>query len=360
MEAFNRIEAEMKVWRNREERFEKLFPDTLQTNRAFLAEKLNYLQRTQIKFGRANSEDERLALKILRQERKQLERVLYPKFINRALRGILRTMILLRDNNRQQQRAVSDNRALMAEVSRIGFGTISQVLQQKIAQGARNFAIPYSQYVNGKEIMDFKIDVAGNGPDGYKIQGIHAVLKQGGKSEAKNCHFNFEQSVAFDAKQAYNLLKGRAVQTELLNPDGKKETVWRQLDFNDKDATGNYRMKDFPLTYGYSLENALLKLPLMDNNQLSLKEDILKALKNGDLVEIKLKHEGKGKQFFLEADPRQKSLGVYNAEMKKVNLSMFDAKSSKVQANTINLTKVKKLDIVPAIQIRRSRSRGIN
>lgn len=360
MEPFNRVETEMKVWRNREERFEKLFPGTLQHNRAFLAEKLNYLHRIQIKFGQANSEDERLALKILRQERRQLERVLYPRFITRALRGIFRRVILVMDNSRQQQRAVSSNKAIMAELDRIGLGTISPVSQQKIAQGVRNFSIPYSQYVNGKESMDFKIEVAGNGPDGYKLQGIHAVLKQGGRSEARNCHFNFEQSTAFDAKQAYNLLKGRAVQTDLVNADGKKETVWRQLDFNDKDATGNYRIKDFSLSYGYSLESALQKLPLMDNNQLSLREDILKALKNGDLVEVKLKHEGKGKQFFLEADPNQKSLGVYNAEMKKLNLSVFDAKPSKVQANTINLTKVKKLDIVPAKQLRRSRSRGIN
>lgn len=130
MEPFNRIETEMKVWRNREERFEKLFPGTLQHNRAFLAEKLKYLHGVQIKFGRANSDDERLALKILRLQRKQLERQLYPGFINRTLRGISRTLILVRNNNRELQRNTVNRKAIIAEVSKMGFGAVSNVLQQ--------------------------------------------------------------------------------------------------------------------------------------------------------------------------------------------------------------------------------------
>lgn len=208
--------------------------------------------------------------------------------------------------------------------------------------------------------MDFKIDIAGSANEGYKIQGVHAALKQDGKNETRHCHFNLEQSVAFNIQQAYNLLKGRAVQAEFWTPDGKKENVWRQLDLNDRDPAGNYRIKDFSAAYGYNLENQLLQLPLIYNNPLLLKEDILMALKNGDLVEVKLKYEGKRQQFFLESDPKQKSLGVYNAEMKKINLSSFDSKQTKVKAPETRLTKIKKLEIIPPKQIRLSRSRGIS
>ena len=359
MEPFNRVEAEMKAWHSREERFEKLFPGTLQNNTAFLFEKLDYLHRTQVKFGGTASDDESLALKILREERKQLERLLYPGIISRTLRGLLRAFVLIRANNRQVQQSISSSKRLIDEIGRIGLGAVFPTLQQRLVRGDKDFSILHSHYVNGKERMDFKLDVVAHGAD-YKIQGIHAVLHQDGKSETRKFHFNEEQLVKFNAVQAYNLLKGRAVQTGFITSDGRSEQVWRQLDFNDRDAVGNYRIKEFPASFAYNIENELQQLHFRGSQIKSLKADVLSALKNGDLVKVMLMHEGKERQFFLEAKPQQKTFGLYDSEMKKLSLSVFDAKPAKVQANSIKLNKIKKLDIVPSRQLSRSRSRGIN
>ena len=53
-----------------------------------------------------------------------------------------------------------------------------------------------------------------------------------------------------------------------------------QLDFNDRDAFGNYKIKEFHAGYGYDLKSILQQLPiqeLMNNSEIEKLENTLKA-----------------------------------------------------------------------------------
>ena len=81
------------------------------------------------------------------------------------------------------------------------------------------------------------------------------------------------------AQQACNLLRGRCVE---------HEDNWLALDFNDKDAAGNFRTKLYPPAYGFDLENALKQLPGSDQISFIEIRDIMQNLKNGDRQFIEL------------------------------------------------------------------------
>lgn len=64
----NRVKNALKDWQLKEERFGKLFSDILK-NKPFLREKLKHLDAVQAKFAKITGDEERLALRILRQQR---------------------------------------------------------------------------------------------------------------------------------------------------------------------------------------------------------------------------------------------------------------------------------------------------
>ena len=51
-------------------------------------------------------------------------------------------------------------------------------------------------------------------------------------------------------KETYNLLNGRAVNTDLINKAGEKYNAWIQLDLEKKNEQGNYETKQFHQNYG--------------------------------------------------------------------------------------------------------------
>src|SRR5450755_3118243 len=60
-------------------------------------------------------------------------------------------------------------------------------------------------------------------------------------------------------KETYNLLSGRSIYTDLKNKQGEKYYAWIKLDFLEKEASGNYKMKQYHEGYKYDLVDTLQK-----------------------------------------------------------------------------------------------------
>lgn len=115
--------------------------------------------------------------------------------------------------------------------------------------------------------------------------------------------FDLKDTNSVTALQAGNLLAGRSVQ---------REGVWQQLDFNDKDATGNLKMKQFHQGYGFDLNDALQKLNLKDFKNGTVREQLLERLANGEKVDAVIKMNGKEHKIDIEANPQFKAVTIYD------------------------------------------------
>lgn len=123
------------------------------------------------------------------------------------------------------------------------------------------------------------------------------------------------------AGQAYNLLAGRAIQNIHVSTEGLSQNVWMQLDFNDKDAAGNYKIKEFHVNYGYDLKQVLQQFPIKELKSQEATEKLMHALLNGDKRVISILKDGKEQKFSIEANPQFKSVNIYDENLKKVSIA---------------------------------------
>jgi len=97
--------------------------------------------------------------------------------------------------------------------------------------------------------------------------------------------------------------------------------AYMQLDFNDKDAQGNFRMREFSSGYGYNLEKVLQQLPLKELLDKGLTVKLHEALKNGDRLAVSFVKNGHEQRYYIEANPQFKSVNIYDEHSRKVTLN---------------------------------------
>ena len=296
MESYNRVGADWERWQEEERKLEKLVPGTLQRNRPFLKEKLALFNELEAKYSQTLTSQERRTLIALKTEREKLVRTLYPNPMLRLLFKLF-TPYQKQQASRQFQRVALDNeQRITATLARTGFGEANSQAMLLMKQGRESFSIPVSSYIGEREKVDYTLSFVKNQYDQYELDHYKTSYTNGTEKRVHN--FYPDQNVS--ASQAYHLMAGRALIND--NPEIPWKTEqWVQLDFNDKDAVGNYRIKILNKDESYNLEGLL--------SMAGVKGDLLRIsqnLKNGEQVEVTLK----GSKYLLEANPHHKTLNV--------------------------------------------------
>lgn len=309
----NKVEIELNQWRSREERFSKLFSFNLSSNRALLKEKLDYYDRIAARYKGTQDLDERFALRVLRQERSRIEKQLYPNLLIRLLRRLLiaplKEQIIIRQDNRKTEQ---NSQALHQQVQRTGFSDLSAKIDEQIRQGQQQFSIPVSYYLNDKERIDHQLSFVKDQSGQYHFEGYKTALYNEAKpDEKRQQYFSMRREYNINTTEAYNLLSGRCIQNG---------GTWLQLDLNDKDQYGNFRIKQFHSDYGYDLDKVLQQLPLKELMKPAEIEKLNGALKNGQKVSVSFVKDGNEQRFYIEANPQFKSVNIYDEHSRKITL----------------------------------------
>jgi hypothetical protein len=342
-EEINRVSADLLLWRNREERFEKLFPGTLQTNLPFLKEKLDFLDNIRAGYGKTANDIERMTLHILNQDRQRLVRIVYPTFLERLIRFITLPFKMQKQEQISREQKSTNLQSLRESVIKLGFGQTGDLLQQQVNRGSNSFSIPVSYYLNEHERMNFDLSFTKDHSGQYLLESYKATLAATQDSVVeRQQNFQCISGNTPTAEQAYNLLAGRSIQMNALDAQGNRQISWRQLDFNDKDSSGNFRIKEFPQGYGFDLIQSIQ--PLLPYSKLSPNgiETLTVSLAAGNKPEIVLHKDNLILKVFIEANPHFKRLNIYNEKGEKVSLSSLsdsESSSKKIQSKTISLSK---------------------
>ncbi|TVP52479.1 MAG: hypothetical protein EA341_03225 [Mongoliibacter sp.] len=119
-------------------------------------------------------------------------------------------------------------------------------------------------------------------------------------------------------KEAFNLLEGRAVQKSLLNAEKEPYKAWLQLDLGQKEPNGNFKLDQYHENYGYDVKKVLESLPIKEAFDPSKADWLLKAVQKGNQYPVTMQKDGKEETMYVEANPKFKSLNVYDAQMRTV------------------------------------------
>ncbi len=309
----SRLEIETAHWQAKEARLRKLFGSSPSVENSILREKLRWHENILVKYKNTSYLEERSMLYLIRNERLNLIKQLYPGRLSQILYRIATSAVLNKLRNRMQTGAeVKNKKAVMDQLFSAGFKDAAVKTERYMALGHAAFTVPLSYYVNEKERMDFSLHFKKEESGRYQFEGFKAGLHDLSKTaQNRNHYFSADEPGIFSSKKAYEMLSGRAVMAA---------GFWKQFDFNDKDAAGSYRIKQFPEAYGYDIEKALTVLPLTADSRTQIFR-VINALKDGSRESVSVEKDGVVQKLVIEADPQHKFLNMYDQGLKKITLT---------------------------------------
>lgn len=295
--------------KERDQRHQKLFSPVVLNSREFLKEKLNDYERLQARFLKSPNPKDQQALQKLRIERRALEKEIYPNLIIRLLRRGIVGLLLRKEAVKAEQKAVENQSAVVSSLQKVGLGNYSEQVINKLGHSGKEFSTFIAWQVSEKERLDlvpqFKRDLSGD----FQMAGFQASII-GGNSKRHTVFI--EAASGITADQAMQLLSGRAVH--------KSGEGWQVLDFNDKDESGNYRIRHVPDRL-FDAGVALKTLPLKNGMAGEEIRQLLSGLEDGQRISVGLDIKGKDFPASIEADPKRNAISIYSKDNERVSVA---------------------------------------
>lgn len=183
--------------------------------------------------------------------------------------------------------------------------------------------------------------------DFYFLNNYEVGLRKQGDPWPRLQLFDPERHHRVTALEAYNLLSGRSVYKEIfrekegntLNSEtGKpdKTGIWMKLDLDITGAYDYHPVQRFYPEYGYKLEESLNKYPFVGLDDDGEKEAVLKDLKKGNLLEMKLAINGRIDPVFVAANPQMKTIDIFDKQMTELRSEDIFSANEKHQSQVTN------------------------
>lgn len=311
----DRIEKELKQDIENEERMKQLFSPDILGSRSYLLNRLHRLEAIYARYKYTTRVDEQITLQLLLVKKKGLERLLYPGFVSRALRSFwgrfqedkIAKSIIIADTQTEMR--------LHDAVKTMGFTIDSKAIHKQLANTSDQFQITISYYMNSTDRMDYRLKFEKDESGSFQFEKFEAALTDEKSGNSRKQTFSVTED-NITAIKAYNLLAGRTVHQEVIDNNSDIVRSWIKLDFNDKDAEGNHKVKRFLTDYGFDLEKSLANLNLKDLS-LTEREQLILALKNGERKEVSINASGGEKRIIIEVNAQTRPFDFFDTENNK-------------------------------------------
>lgn len=133
-----------------------------------------------------------------------------------------------------------------------------------------------------------------------------------------NQTFFINKGNGITAKEAFNLMEGRAVHKQLYNLEGQKYQAWLSLDDKNLTDNGNKKIRHYHDNYGYDIDKVIAGKGIKELEDPKAKEDLMRSLKKGNAQQITVARDGEDKKYFIAANPQFKTVDLFDHQMKKV------------------------------------------
>jgi hypothetical protein len=200
----------------------------------------------------------------------------------------------------------------------LGFGEqVNAELEKQIKAKTPEFTLAAKHEFNQQKVdhtLHFK---AGENQEMYFFNKFDTTLDKG-KEKEQNQTFYINKGNGITAKEAFNLMEGRAVYKQLFNKEGEGYHAWLQLDDKNLTQNGNKEIKRFNENYGFDLDSVLKEKGIKELNTPEGTDNLFRSLKKGNAQQISVERNGEEKKYFIAASPQFKTVDLYDHQMKKI------------------------------------------
>lgn len=205
-------------------------------------------------------------------------------------------------------------------------------LEDKIKSNDKSFSMDFtSDKTNFGNKMDYKINFNRGDKGGVFLNNYETTLtKKNG--DVLTHKFAVNQQNNITAKEALNLMEGRAVKTQLANKEnGELSPAFIKLNFNEKTDYGNFKIEVYNENYGVNTAKIVDKSPLKFEKE-EYRENTIKALEKGNIVKAKMEIDSKESKGFAVLNPQYKMINLYDQNMRRINTNKPDLSIDNSQA----------------------------
>ncbi|MDV3704703.1 hypothetical protein CMU55_09275 [Elizabethkingia anophelis] len=275
---------------------------------------LEHLLELKIKqFGREEKEDDIIAMSFIDSQIKRLQTLInYQSIYHNQTSNIMET-----------QKEFNQVQYLKDQMKYLGFGegeTLHKDLEKGIKSKKNEFEIKASsdKALPGNKV-DFILKFNKTDSGGVFLNSYHSKLTND-KNEEMSHNFPVNRENTFTAKEAVNLLEGRSVKIEFLNPKtDQKEPAFVRFDFSEpKTEKGNYKFQNFYKNYGIDTAEIVEKSNLVFDKP-EYKDSTIKSLEKGNIVKVKIKENEQVVEAKAVLNPQYKNLNLYDQDMTRIN-----------------------------------------
>lgn len=223
---------------------------------------------------------------------------------------------------------------LQKQLLNLGFGEkLNDELEQKLKSKEKEFTLKTDQEYN-KQPVDYALHFKA-GDDRFFFNTYDASLRDKDMQQK----FYINKTGAITAKEAYNLLEGRAVHKQLENLEGDKYHAWIIIDKENKAENGNHKLRPFTEGWNYHPERTIDKMDIVGINEEGARDKLIKSLEKGNRHQVTAIKDGKEVKLFLEANPAEHRVNLTNWKGEAQQLEYYkkpelknDTKQSQKQA----------------------------
>lgn len=209
---------------------------------------------------------------------------------------------------------------LKEQVKFTGFGEgMENALKDKMQKGETDFTLKHNVRY-GADFVEATLNFKkSDQSDMYFFNSYNMSVEKEQSKEKLTQTFYINKDNNITAKEAYNLMEGRAVNKDLKNKDGELYNAWIKMDFKEADDKGNFKLNHYHQNYGFDLESSLAKHPIKELQNEKFKDDLLSSLKKGNVQSVTFNIDGGEKKHYVEANPQFKIVNVYDGGMQRIN-----------------------------------------
>lgn len=212
-----------------------------------------------------------------------------------------------------------------------GFGeALYAELEKNIKEQKPDFQLHFTTQLDNKPFNATLFFRKSDSSDMYFFNSFKASIERSNGEKIEQS-FQIKKGKSMTAKEAYNLLQGRAVYKELVNKENQPYKAWLQLNFDKKDKYGNYEVLRRHDHYGFDLREAIGKFPIQELDGGEKEKELLRSLEKGNVQAVTMEINGQPEKMFVEANPEYKTVNVYDSGFTLQNHEALGIKQEQTQ-----------------------------
>ncbi|MHB8205922.1 hypothetical protein [Mucilaginibacter sp.] len=318
----NRAEQLWHHWEEKQQQLERLLSATPDSAHFIRQRKYDLLREGFYRITAQPAEKEKLYQHAIALTMAKLQKQLYPHLVVRLLHRVKAFLyerpVHLRRFGEQKEESLE---LLKHRLYHLGIGSYTGKLEKYLDYESGHVNLEMTTQLPGNGTLDIQLRLERDSFGQYRFEEYRTTLSREGLPARSQ---TFYRDTTVTAKEAVNLLEGRAVRKAYEMADGSISHKWLQLDFENTLPDGHYKTKEFH--QDFDLKKQMGELATKIGISRLAKEDMLRSMEQGHQACFKGPHP-LYETLHLEVNPAEQSVLIRDKDRLPVGINRIMKKN---------------------------------